>query len=89
MLKSALLASALALVIGVPGASQEALAEELPWCAVVGGRNAFENCGYYTLNQCRAAVSGVGGDCKMNPRFTPGRHSFERSAPLPPAHSRR
>lgn len=26
-------------------------------------------CFYYDLQQCRAAVSGTGGDCAINPRF--------------------
>jgi hypothetical protein len=53
------------------GAAQ---AQEGAWCAFAGGRNAYENCGYYTLDQCRAAVSGVGGACMPNPR---GGYSME------------
>ena len=37
------------------------------WCAYQGGMNQYENCGYYTYAQCRAAVRGVGGDCRRNP----------------------
>jgi hypothetical protein len=41
------------------------------WCADQGGRNAYTNCGYYTLQQCQAAVSGVGGYCRPNAMFAP------------------
>ncbi|HEX2083044.1 MAG TPA: DUF3551 domain-containing protein [Xanthomonadaceae bacterium] len=48
--------------------SVETASAQGAWCAYQGGRNAYENCGYYTLEQCRAAVSGVGGDCRPNVR---------------------
>lgn len=41
------------------------------WCADQGGRNGYTNCGYYTYQQCRAAVSGVGGFCRQNTTFAP------------------
>jgi hypothetical protein len=44
-----------------------ARAQEGAWCAYAGGWNAYENCGYYTLQQCVAATRGVGGACKPNP----------------------
>jgi Protein of unknown function (DUF3551) len=28
-----------------------------------------ENCGFYTFEQCLAAISGVGGFCTENPRW--------------------
>lgn len=52
----------------------EAQAQDGAWCAYAGGRSGYENCGYYTLDQCRAAVSGVGGACMPNPR---GGYSME------------
>ncbi len=36
----------------------------LKWCARY--RAGASNCGFYTLKQCRAAVSGVGGSCVRN-----------------------
>lgn len=39
------------------------------WCAESGGRSAYTNCGYYTFQQCLAAVNGVGGSCRPNPRY--------------------
>jgi hypothetical protein len=35
------------------------------WCATSTKRS--ENCGYTTLDQCRAQVSGLGGFCRPNP----------------------
>ena len=58
-------------------ASEPAQAREYPWCAHYGGSdNDSTNCGFETREQCRAAVSGVGGYCQTNPRYTlaaPGR----------------
>jgi Protein of unknown function (DUF3551) len=38
------------------------------WCAIYTGRKGgSENCGFATLDQCRAQVLGVGGWCRPNP----------------------
>ena len=38
------------------------------WCAVYNRQGGTsENCGYATLNQCRAQVPGLGGWCRPNP----------------------
>jgi hypothetical protein len=37
------------------------------WCAEYSGMDGGTNCGFYTLQQCRAAISGVGGTCSPNP----------------------
>jgi hypothetical protein len=39
------------------------------WCADYSGRGG-SNCGFYTLEQCRATVSGVGGTCSPSPYVT-------------------
>lgn len=40
---------------------------EYPWCAQYGVRDdGGRNCGFTTLAQCQAAVSGVGGFCERN-----------------------
>lgn len=41
-----------------------------PWCATYG-YYGVTNCGFATLAQCQAAVSGVGGFCQPN-AFYPG-----------------
>jgi len=43
-----------------------------PWCAVYGGRGGGgTNCGFLTLAQCRATVSGIGGFCEPNQFYNP------------------
>jgi hypothetical protein len=38
------------------------------WCAQYSGSHGgATNCGFYTLEQCRWAVSGVGGQCSPSP----------------------
>jgi hypothetical protein len=66
-LKTALALGALALA-GALAPATEAKAEEGTWCAEAGGRSSYGNCGYYSFRQCLAAVSGVGGTCRPNPR---------------------
>jgi len=52
-------------------------AQNYPWCAQYGGTFGGSNCGFSTMQQCRATVSGVGGYCYRNPMFArvnqPGR----------------
>ncbi len=49
------------LFVGTP-----AKADPYRWCAVYGsfGGGGVESCWYLTIEQCRAAVSGIGGFCK-------------------------
>jgi len=48
-----------------------------PWCAQYGGdATGARNCGFSTVEQCRAAISGNGGFCEANPMYRP--------APEPP-----
>jgi hypothetical protein len=54
-------------------------ADPYHWCAMYsGGRGGSDNCYFVTIEQCRAAVSGVGGFCRVNsfydgqPVRTPG-----------------
>jgi len=58
---------------------------EYPWCAQYSGgpQGGGTNCGFSTLEQCRATVSGIGGSCVVN-QFYPG--STDR---LPYGHRRR
>jgi hypothetical protein len=58
-------AIAVALVMtALPGTEAQAAA----FCAYAGGGRggSYENCGYYTWDQCLAAVSGAGGFCMRN-----------------------
>lgn len=53
-------------------APSTAHADPYRWCAQYGGMDGDggRNCGFVTLEQCRAAISGVGGDCEPNPFYT-------------------
>jgi hypothetical protein len=51
----------------VPAAGAETY---YPWCANYGGdMGGSSNCGFSTLEQCRATVSGIGGSCDPNPFY--------------------
>ncbi len=43
-----------------------ASAVDYPWCANYGDSNGGINCGFVSLEQCRAAISGNGGSCMEN-----------------------
>jgi hypothetical protein len=56
-------------------ATNSAQADPYRWCAVYGGNDAGgggSNCYFITLEQCRAAISGMGGFCEPN-QFYDGR----------------
>ena len=42
--------------------SQPQAADPYKWCAVDGGGGT--NCGFITIEQCRASISGMGGSCE-------------------------
>jgi hypothetical protein len=43
-----------------------------PWCAVYSGdAGGASNCGFLTIDQCRATVSGIGGSCEPNQFYNP------------------
>jgi len=46
---------------------------EYPWCSQYSGgeMGGGRNCGFSTIEQCRATVSGIGGFCEPN-LFYPG-----------------
>ena len=47
--------------------ARPAAAIEYPWCAQYGGMSdGGRNCGFSTLAQCLATVSGIGGGCERN-----------------------
>jgi hypothetical protein len=41
-----------------------------PYCALVTGYGTWE-CDYYSLQQCLARTSGLGGTCSLNPWLRP------------------
>ena len=55
-----------------------AAADPYKWCA--NYRNGSSNCGFTTIEQCQASVSGVGGSCGPNQFYTgPDKTSAQRS----------
>jgi hypothetical protein len=52
------------------GAPAEARSDA-PWCAFLNSSGGFDECLYYTIDQCRATVSGVGGYCYENRFYVP------------------
>jgi hypothetical protein len=46
-----------------------ASADPYKWCAVYGAY-AATNCGFMTIEQCRATISGAGGSCMPNQFYT-------------------
>lgn len=57
-----------------PGHAYEMPYDPYPWCAVYGSRDGGgTNCGFLTIEQCRATVSGIGGFCEPNQFYNPRR----------------
>jgi Protein of unknown function (DUF3551) len=69
-------AQALPALLGAsPARAYEKPYDPYPWCAVYnfGRAGNASNCGFLTLEQCRATVSGVGGSCEPNQFYNPRR----------------
>ena len=76
----ALFAALVLLLLGA--APQSAKADPYPWCANLSdGFGGARNCYFFTLEQCRATVSGVGGFCEPNPFYDGPPLGQERRAP--------
>jgi hypothetical protein len=59
-----------ALLAIAPLSSSPAKADPYRWCAVYGDSNGGRNCGFVTLQQCRAAISGDNqAICEPNPFY--------------------
>jgi hypothetical protein len=69
-----------ATAIGLLAAGGPSQAEiTYPWCAQYGGdATGGKNCGFSTLEQCRAAASGNGGFCEQNPMYQPAQTPASR-----------
>jgi hypothetical protein len=63
-----------ALVLPILLTPTAAHADPYRWCAVYAGGNTGggTNCGFITLEQCMATISGMGGWCEPN-QFYDGR----------------
>ena len=56
-----------AVTIGIGSSAQ---AQNYPWCADYAGFGS-QNCGFTTIQQCQAALSGNGGFCNANTQYVP------------------
>ena len=56
-------------------------AQNYPWCAQYSGDVGGENCGFSTIQQCQATVSGIGGYCYQNPMFVQVNQPVRRYRP--------
>src|SRR5262245_28550103 len=52
------------------------------WCANYDSARGMggQNCGFFTLEQCRATVSGIGGFCVINQFYNPCGPAGRRSS---------
>jgi len=66
-----MMASALVLALAFDSASRADAAE---WCARYN--DGSTNCGFHTLRQCRASISGAGGFCSRNPHWEHRRRDY-------------
>ncbi len=66
----------LAIMLGLATAAHAEI--YYPWCAVLNMADAAYNCGFVTIEQCRATVSGIGGFCEPNPFYTPPSQKLAR-----------
>jgi hypothetical protein len=87
-MRAALLLAGAALTValsGLPASAQQGGYPLYPWCAYYGGggRGGGTNCYFSTWDQCRQAISGMGGMCGVNPFYEAygSWYSFGGSAP--------
>ena len=73
-------AAALGLILALPTPAHAEV--QYPWCAQYSGRDGDggTNCGFTTLAQCRATVSGIGGWCYENPAYPAPRQQPRKSS---------
>ena len=76
----------LAALLPLAAPSAQANEPQPPWCAVYGGGSdggGGTNCGFFTLQQCRETISGMGGFCEPNPFYneSPARKPGLRKRP--------
>jgi hypothetical protein len=79
-------AKIMAALVTMPVLLMQTPANALPcdntrWCAQYSGRGGGgTNCGFFTLQQCRATVSGIGGFCVPNQFYNPCGSTGRRSS---------
>ncbi len=77
--------AAVIILASLTALARPAAAIEYPWCAQYSGEDGGgRNCGFSTLAQCMATVSGIGGDCEHNLFY-----EAPAKRPAKPVHKRR
>lgn len=71
-LRSVLISGVVVIGVGLTGTACSSARQTQPWCADIGEPGPTD-CGYVSFEQCKAAVSGVGGYCRQNPFAGTGR----------------
>jgi Protein of unknown function (DUF3551) len=69
MFKMVIGLTVVAFVMLLSSVSSPATADPYPWCANYGTPGGT-NCGFVTIEQCRATISGMGGWCEPNQFYT-------------------
>jgi hypothetical protein len=73
-----------AVIVGMPAIVTPLHAQNYPWCSNFAD-GAGTNCGFSTLEQCKATIAGSGGYCDQNTLYkTP-----VAAAPAPAQHLKR
>jgi hypothetical protein len=74
--------SVLGVIAAVTVLNTSTQAQNYPWCANYGSMGGT-NCGFATLQQCQATVTGMGGFCEVNTQYQPssGLHLSTKSRP--------
>jgi hypothetical protein len=62
---------ALGFLVATAAISTPAKADGYRWCAQYSGLGGAKNCGFVTIEQCMATVSGMGGFCVPNQFYQP------------------
>jgi len=67
MIKPVVVAAVAVVALSLAPRAAQAGGGGYPWCAHYP--TGLNECNFYTWDQCRAAISGVGGVCDANPFF--------------------
>jgi hypothetical protein len=70
-----------AIAFAVMTIGTQADAQNYPWCSNFADGFGGTNCGFTTLEQCRATVNGSGGFCQENDWYKPPVGASVKSAP--------
>jgi hypothetical protein len=71
-IRLALAASLIAIAaFGAADSADASVRGRAPWCGNLSG-HGLDDCNYFTFDQCRVSVHGLGGFCSRNPAVANG-----------------